>query len=143
MQGKISREEVAQICVSALDLCFATHQAFYNTMYICYTSLKNARGEYSARVKLFLQNYNRPYESANMENHKMALSPHTRRKHMAAHTRQRERRSFMQRVRGWGGGMVMRWVLGGRRRLLRRIYLSDQDSVGQIGLGGLGDARLV
>ena len=39
---------------------------------------------------------------------------------MAAHTREREReRSFMQSVRGWGGGMVMRWVLCGRRRLLR------------------------
>ncbi|CAL8165914.1 unnamed protein product [Prunus armeniaca] len=25
----------------------------------------------------------------------------------------------MQSVRGWGGGMVLRWVLGGRRRLLR------------------------
>ncbi|ONI03900.1 hypothetical protein PRUPE_6G289600 [Prunus persica] len=44
---------------------------------------------------------------------------------MAAHTREREReteRSFMQGVRGCGGGMVMRWVLGGRRRLLRSVY---------------------
>ncbi|CAL8172961.1 unnamed protein product [Prunus armeniaca] len=45
---------------------------------------------------------------------------------MAAHTRERERereRSFMQSVRGWGGGMVMRWVLCGRRRLLRSYML--------------------